>query len=63
MKKASITKIRYRISKYLKENCSIDISNDVEFTSSKDVLRAVFIGLKKKDYADTTINLLLHMRI
>jgi hypothetical protein len=37
----------------LKENCSIDISNDVEFTSSKDVLRAVFIGLKKKDYADT----------
>jgi hypothetical protein len=39
------------ISKYLKENCSIDISNDVEFTSSKDVLRAVFIGLKKKYYA------------
>jgi hypothetical protein len=63
MKKASITKIRYRISKYLKENCSIDISNDVEFTSSKDVLRAVFIGLKKKDYADTIINFLLHMRI
>jgi hypothetical protein len=53
LNKTSITKIRYGISKYLKENCSIDISNDVEFTSSKDVLRAVFIGLKKKDYAGT----------
>jgi hypothetical protein len=37
----------------LKENCSIDISNDVEFTSSKDVFRAVLIGLKKKGYAGT----------
>ena len=37
--------------KKLKENCSIDISNDVEFTSSKDVFRAVLIGLRKKDYA------------
>ena len=37
----------------MKENCSIDISNDVEFTSSKDMFRAVFIGLKKKGYAGT----------
>ena len=53
MKKAFITNIRYGISKYLKENCSIDISNDVEFTSSKDVFRTVLIGLKKKVYAGT----------
>ena len=53
MTKDSITNIRYGISKYLKENCSIDISNDVEFTSSKDVFRAVLVDLKKKGYAGT----------
>jgi hypothetical protein len=51
MKKASITNIGYGISKHLKENCSIDISNDVEFTNSKDVFKAVLVDLKKKGYA------------
>ena len=53
IQKASFTNIWNGISKYLKENCSIDISNDVEFTSSKDVFRAVLVDLKKKGYAGT----------
>jgi hypothetical protein len=53
IQKASFTNIWNGISKYLKENCSIDISNDVEFTSSKNVFRAVLVDLKKKGYAGT----------
>jgi hypothetical protein len=30
---------RYGISKYLKENCGIDITSDIEFSSCKDVNR------------------------
>ncbi|CAC5399621.1 KCTD1_15 [Mytilus coruscus] len=45
--------VRYGISKYLKEHCSVDISNDVQFAGSKDVFKAVVVDLKKKRYAST----------
>ena len=44
---------RYGISKYLKENCGIDITSDIEFSSCKDVFRAVVVDLTKKGFAST----------
>lgn len=53
MKKSTLVNTRYGISKYLKENCGIDITSDIEFSSCKDVFRAVVVDLTKKGFAST----------
>jgi hypothetical protein len=53
LKKSTHVNTRYGISKYLKENCGIDITSDIEFSSCKDVFRAVVVDLKKKGFAST----------
>ena len=53
LKKSTLVNTRYGISKYLKENCGIDITSDIEFSSCKDVFRAVVVDLKKKGFAST----------
>ena len=53
LKKSTLVNTRYGISIYLKENCGIDIASDIEFSSCKDVFRAVVVDLKKKGFAST----------
>ena len=48
LKKSTLVNTRYGISKYLKENCGIDITSDIEFSSCKDVFRAVVVDLKDR---------------
>ena len=59
LKKSTLVNTRYGISKYLKENCGICITSDIEFSSCKDVFRAVVVDLKKKGFASTDHKLLI----
>ena len=48
VKKSTLTNLRYGLSKFLKEQLEIDINVDPEFTSTKEVFKAVSTDLKKK---------------
>ena len=50
LKTSSLSSMKYGITKYLKEQCKIDFQTDIEFSSSRDVYKAVVTDLKKKGF-------------
>lgn len=48
LKKKSLDSLKYGISKYLKEQCKIDIKNDPEFVTSQKMFKAKCKDLRKK---------------
>ena len=48
LKKSSLHSIKYGFSKYIKEQCNIDINTDDQFSSSQKTFKAKLTDLQKK---------------
>lgn len=48
MKKSSLHNMKYGLSRYLKENCNVDISTDIAFESSRKTFKAKLSDLQRK---------------
>ena len=53
VKTATLNSYKYGISKYLKENCKIDINNNAEFPSCRQLFKAKVTDLKKSGKGST----------
>ena len=47
VKTATLNSYKYGLSKYLKENCKIDINTDAEFSACRQLFKAKVADLKK----------------
>ena len=55
VKTATLNSYKYGLSKYLKENCKIDINTDAEFSACRQLFKAKVADLKKKLVGDQQI--------
>ena len=53
VKTSTLNSFKYGVSKYLKENCKIDINNNAEFSSCRQLFKAKVIDLKKSGKGST----------
>lgn len=53
MKTSTLSNVKYGLTKYFKEHCKVDFNTEIEFSTSREVYKAVVTDLKKKGLGST----------